>query len=134
MRFYLLTSGTIHIDGNPIESLSINWIRNNITLFEQKSVLFNESILTNIGFGRREGELIGEDDVQDCVDMAMLQSTIDNMPRGIDTCVGTGGSFLSGGQRQRVAIARARLRDTPILILDEPTSALDSALTIRPTA
>lgn len=127
MRFYLLTSGTIHIDGNPIESLSINWIRNNITLLEQKSVLFNESILTNIGFGRREGELIGEDDVQDCVDMAMLQSTIDNMPRGIDTCVGTGGSFLSGGQRQRVAIARARLRDTPILILDEPTSALDSA-------
>lgn len=127
MRFYLPTSGEIHIDGNPIESLSINWIRNNITLLEQKSVLFNESILTNIGFGCREGEPVGEDDVQDCVDMAMLQSTIDNMPRGIDTCVGSGGSFLSGGQRQRVAIARARLRDTPILILDEPTSALDSA-------
>lgn len=127
MRFYLPTSGEIHIDGNPIESLSINWIRNNITLLEQKSVLFNESILTNIGFGRQGGEPVGEDYIQDCVDMAMLQSTIDSMPRGIDTCVGSGGGFLSGGQRQRVAIARARLRDTPILILDEPTSALDSA-------
>lgn len=126
-RFYLPTSGKISIDGKSIDSLSINWIRNNITLLEQKSVLFNESILTNIAFGRREYEHISKSDVQDCVDMAMLQSTIDNMPRGISTCVGSGGSFLSGGQRQRVAIARARLRDTPILILDEPTSALDSA-------
>lgn len=90
-------------------------------------MLFNESILTNIAFGQHEYEHISKSDVQDCVAMAMLQSTIDNMPRGINTCVGSGGSFLSGGQRQRVAIARARLRDTPILILDEPTSALDSA-------
>lgn len=127
MRFYLPTSGKIAIDGQPIGTMGINWIRNNMTLLEQKSILFNESILTNIAFGRRDYEPIDKCDIQDSIDLAMLQSTIDSMPNGINTCVGDGGSFLSGGQRQRVAIARAKLRDTPILILDEPTSALDSA-------
>lgn len=127
MRFYLPTSGKIKIDGRSTESLSINWIRNNMTLLEQRSVLFNESVLTNIAFGRRDYEPIDKSDIQDSIDLSMLQSTVDNMPNGINTCVGSGGSFLSGGQRQRVAIARAKLRDTPILILDEPTSALDSA-------
>ncbi|GES62378.1 ABC a-pheromone efflux pump AtrD [Aspergillus terreus] len=130
-RFYLPTSGQILIDGNPIQTLNINWIRNNITVVEQRSVLFNESILVNIAFGRRDYEQIRNEDVNDCVELAMLQSVIDNMPNGIDTCVGHGGNFLSGGQRQRVAIARAKLRDTPILILDEPTSALDSANRVK---
>ncbi|KAG2420905.1 hypothetical protein HFD88_000519 [Aspergillus terreus] len=130
-RFYLPTSGQILIDGNPIQTLNINWIRNNITVVEQRSVLFNESILVNIAFGRRDYEQIQNEDVNDCVELAMLHSIIDNMPNGINTRVGHGGNFLSGGQRQRVAIARARLRDTPILILDEPTSALDSANRVK---
>jgi ATP-binding cassette subfamily B (MDR/TAP) protein 1 len=125
MRFYLPTSGEILIDRNPIQELDINWIRNNITLLEQKSVLFNESVLMNIAFGRQDYEHVTKYDAQDSIDLAMLQNTIDGLPLGIDTCVGPGGGFLSGGQRQRVAIARAKLRDTPILILDEPTSALD---------
>lgn len=130
-RFYLPTSGQILIDGNPIQTLNINWIRNNITVVEQRSVLFNESILVNIAFGRRDYKQIRNEDVNDCVELAMLHSIIDNMPNGINTCVGHGGNFLSGGQRQRVAIARARLRDTPILIMDEPTSALDSANRVK---
>jgi ATP-binding cassette subfamily B (MDR/TAP) protein 1 len=125
MRFYLPTSGEILIDRKPMKELDISWIRNNITLLEQKSVLFNESVLTNIAFGRQNHESVTMNDAKECIELAMLQSTIDDLPKGIDTCVGPGGSFLSGGQRQRVAIARARLRDTPILILDEPTSALD---------
>jgi ATP-binding cassette subfamily B (MDR/TAP) protein 1 len=125
MRFYLPKSGEILIDRNPVQELDINWIRNNITLLEQKSVLFNESVLTNIAFGHQNYETVTKYDAQDSIDLAMLQNTIDGLPLGIDTCVGPGGSFLSGGQRQRVAIARAKLRDTPILILDEPTSALD---------
>ncbi|KAF9885833.1 hypothetical protein FE257_012305 [Aspergillus nanangensis] len=124
-RFYLPTSGKIFIDKNPIHMLNVNWIRNNITLVEQRSVLFNESILANIAFGRRGHNQTLSHDVQECIDMAMLQTTIDGLPNGIHTSVGQGGNFLSGGQKQRVAIARARLRDTPILILDEPTSALD---------
>ncbi|KAJ5185139.1 ABC transporter integral membrane type 1 [Penicillium cf. griseofulvum] len=125
MRFYLPTSGEILIDRNPIQDLDINWVRNNITLLEQKSVLFNESMLTNIAFGREDHATITKQDVKDPIELAMLDNTIDSLPKGIHTCVGPGGNFLSGGQRQRVAIARARLRDTPILILDEPTSALD---------
>ncbi|KAJ5327235.1 uncharacterized protein N7506_010337 [Penicillium brevicompactum] len=125
MRFYLPTSGEILIDRTPMQELDVNWIRNNVTLLEQKSVLFNESMLTNIAFGRQDYEYVTKDDVQDSIDLAMLQNTMDGLPLGIDTNLGPGGSSLSGGQRQRVAIARAKLRDTPILILDEPTSALD---------
>ncbi|QQK41309.1 ABC a-pheromone efflux pump AtrD [Penicillium digitatum] len=125
MRFYLPTSGEIQIDRNPMEELDVNWIRNNITLLEQKSILFNESVLTNIAFGRQDHAAVTKQDVKAPIELAMLENTIDGLPKGINTCVGPGGSFLSGGQRQRVAIARAKLRDTPILILDEPTSALD---------
>lgn len=125
MRFYPCRSGGILIDGNPIDKLDINWVRNNITLVEQRSVLFNDSVLKNIAFGRHGHESVLLDDVQSSIEVAMLQSVLDVLPKGLDTCVGPGGGHLSGGQRQRVAIARARLRDTPILIMDEPTSALD---------
>ncbi|CAI7635840.1 unnamed protein product [Penicillium manginii] len=125
MRFYLPTSGEILIDGKPLNEINVSWTRNNITLLEQKSVLFNDSVLRNIAFGSKNHQEITGYDAEVAIDMAMLQSTIESLPQELDTCVGPGGSFLSGGQRQRVAIARARLRDTPILILDEPTSALD---------
>ncbi|PYH47309.1 ABC transporter ATP-binding protein [Aspergillus saccharolyticus JOP 1030-1] len=124
-RFYMPTSGEISIDGHPIQTLSTSWIRNNITLIEQRSVLFNESVFMNIAFGSRDHSRLQKPDVQKCISLARLEGTIQAMPDGIETCVGPGGNFLSGGQRQRVAIARARLRDTPILIMDEPTSALD---------
>lgn len=127
MRFYPPTSGEILIDGNPIDALNINWVRNNITLVEQRSVLFNDSVLKNIAFGRHDDEMVSTEDVQKSIEVAMLHSVLDSLPKGLETCVGPGGNLLSGGQKQRVAIARARLRDTPILILDEPTSALDPA-------
>ncbi|KAJ5564941.1 hypothetical protein N7513_001183 [Penicillium frequentans] len=125
MRFYSPTSGDILIDGHKVDSLSIKWIRNNVTLLEQKSILFNDSVLQNMKFGRLASELMSGTDIEESIELAMLGNMIEGLPRGIDTSVGPGGSFLSGGQRQRVAIARAKLRDTPILILDEPTSALD---------
>ncbi|KAJ5748757.1 uncharacterized protein N7511_010453 [Penicillium nucicola] len=125
MRFYQPTSGEIFIDQHPIKELELNWIRNNITLVEQKIVLFNDSVRANIVSGQNDHESVTMEDLNECIKLAMLEDTIDGLPKGIDTSVGPGGSFLSGGQRQRVAIARARLRDTPILILDEPTSALD---------
>jgi ATP-binding cassette subfamily B (MDR/TAP) protein 1 len=127
MRFYPPSSGEILIDGNPIDALNINWVRNNITLVEQRSVLFNDSVLKNIAFGRQDYETVSAEDVQNSINVAMLKSVLESLPDGLDTCVGPGGNHLSGGQKQRVAIARARLRDTPILILDEPTNTLDPA-------
>lgn len=126
-RFYLPTSGEILIDGYPIQTLGVNWIRNNITYVDQRSILFNESIFKNIAFGSHDHENIRERDMENSINLAMLASMVGKLPHGIDTFVGEGGNGLSGGQKQRVAIARARLRDSHVLILDEPTSALDGA-------
>lgn len=125
MRFYNPDSGDLLIDGNSIKTLDINWLRNNVTLVQQQSVLFNETIFKNIAFGRRDHHKVRKEEVKRSIETALLQYTIAELPHGLDTLVGAGGSTMSGGQKQRVAIARARLRDTPILILDEATSALD---------
>ncbi|KAL8819688.1 MAG: hypothetical protein Q9223_001935 [Gallowayella weberi] len=125
MRFYEPAVGEIFIDGHALQDIDVAWLRNNITLVQQQSVLFNETIFKNIAFGRREWDKVTREEVRRSIDTAFLQTTISELPKGLDTTVGTGGNAMSGGQRQRVAIARARLRDTPILILDEATSALD---------
>ncbi|MCJ1390627.1 hypothetical protein MMC18_003488 [Xylographa bjoerkii] len=125
LQFYPPASGEITIDGESIQVLDTNWLRNNITLVQQSSVLFNETIFTNVAFGRRDYEIVRREEVKRCMEAAALRDTIQDLPNGLDTLVGVGGSAMSGGQKQRVAIARARLRDTPILILDEATSALD---------
>ena len=125
LQFYDTTSGELTIDGEIIGSLNTSWLRNNITLVQQKSVLFNESIFKNIVLGHRNYEEIRKDEVVECIRFASFESTIAKLPLGLDTLVGIGGSSMSGGQRQRLAISRARLRDTPILILDEVTNALD---------
>lgn len=125
MRFYSIDSGQILVDGHPIHTLDINWLRNNVTLVQQQSVLFNETVFKNIAFGHRDHSRIRKEEVKRAIETALLQHTINDLPQGLGTVVGTDGSAMSGGQKQRVAIARARLRDTPILILDEATSALD---------
>ena len=126
MRFYRPQFGTIFLDGDRFEELNLNWLRNNITLVQQQSILFDETILQNIAFGSRDHKHITAEHIQPCIALAELGTIISSLPQGLDTRVGSGGSGLSGGQRQRIAIARARLRDAPVLILDESTSALDN--------
>jgi ATP-binding cassette subfamily B (MDR/TAP) protein 1 len=123
MKFYVAQSGEVFIDGQPIQSLDKDWLRQNITLVQQQAVLFNDTILQNIALGTREHTT--QHHIRLAARDACLEHTIDEMPRGFDTIVGPKNRALSGGQGQRVAIARARVRDTPILILDESTSALD---------
>ena len=125
LRFHEPSSGQILIDSTDIAELDINWLRNNITLVQQQSILFNETISRNIAFGMRDFANVSRVQIQECIDMAMLQTTMSQLPQGAETLVGSSGTALSGGERQRVALARARLRNTPILFLDESTSALD---------
>ena len=118
-------SGKLTLDGRPFNSLDRSWLRNNVTVMQQQSILFNESILRNIAFGVRDFESVAPRDVEECIYSAALSDTILSFPAGIHTIVGPGGSLMSGGQKQRIAFARAKLRDTPVLIFDEATSALD---------
>ena len=125
LQFYPIGSGTIQVDGKHIQDLDTNWLRNNITLVQQQSVLFNETIFKNIAFGCKEHNTVRKTEMKSCLEVAALEETVMDLPQGLDTLVGASGNAMSGGQRQRVAIARACLRNTPILILDEATSALD---------
>ena len=118
-------SGKLTFDGNPFGSLDRSWLRNNITVMQQQSILFNESILRNIAFGVRDFQSVTPQDVEECIYTAALSDTIMGFPAGIHTIVGPEGNLMSGGQKQRIAFARAKLRDTPVLIFDETTSALD---------
>ncbi|KAI1324640.1 P-loop containing nucleoside triphosphate hydrolase protein [Xylariaceae sp. FL0255] len=124
-KLYEPTGGEILIDDKPIQTLNDEWIRRYITLIQQDSTVFNESLFMNVAFGARNPFLVSTEDVKAACSSALLQSCIANLPDGLYSRVGAGAQNLSGGEKQRLAIARAKLRDSPVLILDEVTSGLD---------
>jgi ABC-type transport system involved in Fe-S cluster assembly fused permease/ATPase subunit len=122
-RFYDPTGGRITIDGQDIARVKQDSLRAAIGIVPQDTVLFNDSIGYNIGYGR-EGAT--EADIEGAAKGAAIDQFIAALPQGYESMVGERGLKLSGGEKQRVAIARTLLKDPPILILDEATSALDS--------
>ncbi|WP_223789976.1 ABCB family ABC transporter ATP-binding protein/permease [Marinicella meishanensis] len=122
-RFYDPTGGRILIDGQDIQSVTQDSLRQAIGIVPQDTVLFNDSILENIRYGRPEAD---DQAVHRAITMAYLDEFIALLPDGVHTEVGERGLKLSGGEKQRVAIARTILKQPPIMVFDEATSSLDS--------
>ncbi len=122
-RFYDVTDGRILIDGQDIRAVTQDSLRAAIGVVPQDTVLFNDSIRYNIGYGRPGAS---QAEIEQAARIAQVHDFVTRLPDGYDTRVGERGLKLSGGEKQRVAIARTILKDPRILILDEATSALDS--------
>lgn len=122
-RFYDPNSGNVSIDGQDIRTVSQDSLRKHIGIVPQDTVLFNDTLIENIRYGRPDAT---DEDVSQVIMMAHLSHFIDSLPDGLQTQVGERGLKLSGGEKQRVAIARALLKGPQILVFDEATSSLDS--------
>ncbi|MDH3695551.1 MAG: ATP-binding cassette domain-containing protein, partial [Gammaproteobacteria bacterium] len=124
LRFYRPDEGEIRLDDVPINELTLEALRSNISIVTQETILFDDSIRNNIAYGNACS--IDEERLQNAAKAAHVLEFAEQTNLGLDTVVGEQGIRLSGGQRQRIAIARALYKDAPILIMDEATSALDS--------
>ena len=122
-RFYDVCDGSITLDGHDIRDLTLNSIRQQISIVLQDIFLFHGTARENILFGRKDAT---EEEMIQASRIANAHEFITRLPDGYDTLLGERGVRLSGGQKQRMAIARAVLKDTPILILDEATSSVDT--------
>ena len=117
------SSGLIKLNGINIKDFCLNDLRSLISVVRQDGMVFDETILENIRFGKPTASDV---EIREAAKMAYVDEFTNQLKDGLNTVVGPRGSTLSGGQRQRISIARAFLRKSPLLLLDEPTSALDS--------
>lgn len=123
-RFYPIAGGRITVDGQPLESIPLGFLRSQIAVVSQEPFLFNGTIRENILYGRLDAT---ESELITAAETANAAEFIRRLPDGFDTRVGERGIRLSVGEKQRISIARALLKDAPILILDEATASVDTA-------
>ena len=117
-RFYEPDRGSIKVGGEDIRELKLDSLRRAIGVVPQDTVLFNETIAYNVGYGKPGSS---DEEIRRAAEHACVDSVISTMPDGYDTVVGERGLKLSGGEKQRVALARVFLKDSPILLCDEAT-------------
>jgi ATP-binding cassette, subfamily B, heavy metal transporter len=122
-RFYDIQSGAILIDGQNVQSVTQSSLHQAIGVVPQDTVLFNDTVLYNIAYGRAGASRA---EIEAAAKAAKIHDFVMSLPQGYDTTVGERGLKLSGGEKQRVGIARTLLKNPPILVLDEATSALDT--------
>lgn len=128
LRFYDIKDGKIFLDGNNIQNITQDSLRQQISMVRQETSMFNRSARDNILYGNPNASI---EDLNDAISKAQASNFINDLQdlqsrKGLDAFLGERGVKLSGGQRQRIALARAILKDAPVLALDEATSALDS--------
>lgn len=121
-RFWDVNQGSIKVGDVDVRSISTKELMKNISFVFQNTTLFKDSIYNNVAIGRKGAS---RDDVKKALSLTQCDDIIDELPDGINTVMGSEGTYLSGGQQQRIALARAVLKDAPIIILDEATALAD---------
>ena len=122
-RFYDKVSGDILIDNQSIYDVSLSSLRNNISLVNQDTTLFDDTIKNNIAYANLDAT---DDEIIEAAKLSHCNEFIDKLPNKFDTLIGENGTRLSGGEKQRLSIARAMLKKSKIILLDEATSSLDA--------
>ena len=122
-RIYLPTSGNIYFDNQDISKVNLMSLRNQISIVDQNTTLFDDTVFNNIKYARPDAN---KEDILEAAKLSMCDDFINNLENGFETMIGENGVKLSGGEKQRLSIARAFLKNSRIILLDEATSSLDS--------